>query len=32
MMLFIAGVAFGLLLACGALFGLMLYEARPWKR
>lgn len=28
---FLAGVAFGLLLAIGLLFGVMLYESRPWR-
>ena len=32
MILFIAGVALGLLLACLALFGIMVYESRPWRR
>jgi len=29
---FVAGVAFGLLLALFGLFGLMIYESRPWQR
>lgn len=32
MMLFIAGMAFAALLGILALFGLMVYESRPWKR
>jgi len=31
-MMFIAGVVFGLLLAVFGLFGLMIYESRPWQK
>lgn len=31
-LIFVAGVAFGLLLALGGLFGLMVWESRPWLK